>query len=174
MSSKNVLDPIWRSYKTTIDCLKIAERVLENENISLKEKTKFAEWEKEEAEDRIYESRTFADDHVIVSLWAVFERKLLDYLQKEGNRLLLGAATNFSLQVHRKIESEMEYWKSDDILNIFKTVVDPDLIGNAKQVKKYRDWIAHKNPNKNAPSNISPLGAYEILKKIIMDLESAM
>jgi len=115
--------------------LRITERILENENISLRGKTKFNECETKEAEIMIHESRALAGDHAIVSLWAVFERKLLDYLQKEENRLLQGASTNFSLQVHRKVESDMEYWKSGDILDIFKTVVDPNLIGGQANKK---------------------------------------
>ncbi len=79
--------------------------------------------------------------------------------------------TTFNIQFHHKVENEMEYWKSDDVLDLFKSVVNSDLIGNAKQVKKYRDWIAHKNPKKGPPSNVPPQTAYRILSEIITVVE---
>jgi len=85
---------------------------------------------------------------VILSLWASFERTLLSYVQNESNRILAEPTTDFTYSVHQKIDNEIEYWRVDDILNIFKTIISPDLIGQAKQVKKYRDWIAHRNIKK--------------------------
>ena len=97
----------------------------------------------------------------------MFERKLLEYLQVEGRKLLKEPPTIFNTRVHQKVEKEMEYWKSDDVLDLYKSVVNADLIGNAKQVKRYRDWIAHKNPKKGPPSNVPPQTAYRILTEIL-------
>ncbi|MBF0234567.1 MAG: hypothetical protein HQK65_16220 [Desulfamplus sp.] len=171
MSSTNILDTIWESYLTTIDCLKVASRSIENNELHLMSKTRFVGSSIDEAKVMIKDSREKADDFVIVSLWAIFERKLLEYLQVEGRKLLQKATTSFNTQVHQKIENEMEYWKSDDILDLFKSVVNSDLIGNAKQVKKYRDWIAHKNPKKGPPANVPPQTAYRILSDIIWVVE---
>lgn len=171
MSSPNILDPIWESYLTTVDCLKVTSRSIEKNELHLMNKTKFVGSPIDEAKVLIHDSRTNADDFVIVSLWAVFERKLLEYVQVEGRKLLQRPTTGFNAQVHQKVENEMEYWKSDDVLDLFKSVVSADLIGNAKQVKKYRDWIAHKNPKKGQPSNVPPQTAYRILSDIISTVE---
>lgn len=171
MSLDNILDPIWASYLTTIDCLKVASRSVEKGELYLMSNTKFVGSAIGEAKMMITESRASADDLIIVSLWAVFERKLTEYVQAEGRRLLQSAPTNFNAQVHKKVENEMEYWRTDDILDLFKTVVSADLIGNAKQVKRYRDWIAHKNPKKGRPSNVPPINAYRILSEIILAVE---
>lgn len=171
MSSINVLEPIWESYLTTIDCLKVASRGIENNELYLMKKTGFVGSAVDEAKAMIRDSREKADDFVIVSLWAIFERKLLEYLQLEGRKLLKKMPTSFNTQVHQKIENEMEYWKSNDILDLFKSIVNSDLIGNAKQIKKYRDWIAHKNPKKGPPANVPPHTAYRILSDIILMIE---
>jgi hypothetical protein len=171
MSSANILDPIWASYLTTVDCLKVASRSIVKGELHLMSNTKFVGSAVDAAKVMIKDSRLSADDFVIVSLWAVFERKLLEYVQVEGRRLLQTVPTNFNTQVYEKVENEMEYWKTDDILDLFKTVVSADLIGNAKQVKKYRDWIAHKNPKKGPPSNVPPPTAYRILSDIILAVE---
>lgn len=171
MSSPNILEPIWESYRTTVDCLKVAARSIEKSELHLMSNTKFVGSPVDEAKEMIVGSRTSADDFVIVSLWAIFERKLLEYVQVEGRRLLGATPTGFNSQVHQKVENEMEYWKTDDVLDLFKAVVSSDLIGSAKQVKKYRDWIAHKNPRKGPPSNVPPQTAYRILSDIITTVE---
>ncbi|OQY44015.1 MAG: hypothetical protein B6240_11245 [Desulfobacteraceae bacterium 4572_87] len=171
MNSANILGPIWESYLTTVDCLKVASRSIEKNELHLMNRTKFVGSAIDDAKVMISDSRANADDFVIVSLWAIFERKLLEYLQVEGQKLLQRTPTTFNVQVHQKVENEMEYWKSNDVLDLFKSVVNSDLIGNAKQVKKYRDWIAHKNPQKGPPSNVPPQTAYRILSDIITVVE---
>jgi len=171
MKSANILDPVWESYQTMTDCLKVASKNIEKNELHLMDRTGFVSRSVDEAKVMIKDSRDNADDFVIVSLWAVFERKILEYLQIEGRKILQKAPTVFNTQVHSKIENEMEYWKIDDILDLFKAFVDPNLIGNAKQVKKYRDWIAHRNPKKGPPSNVPPQTAYKILSDIISEIE---
>ncbi len=171
MSSANILDPVWNSYLTTLDCLKIASRSIEKGEFHLMSKTKFVGSAVDEAKEMIEESRTKADDFVIVSIWAIFERKLLEYVQTEGRRILQEIPNNFNAQVHKKVEDAIEYWKTGDILDLFKTVVSAELIGNAKQVKQYRDWIAHKNPKKGQPTNVLPQNVYKILSDIITAVE---
>ncbi len=171
MSSANILEPVWDSYLTTSDCLKVASRSLEKGEFHLMSKTKFVSSPVDAAKQMIKESQTSIDNFVIVSLWAVFERKLLEYVQAEGRKLLQNIPSKFNAQIHKKVENEMEYWRTDDILDLFKTVVSTELIGNAKQVKKYRDWIAHKNPKKGLPPNVPPQTAYRILSDIIEAVE---
>jgi hypothetical protein len=61
----------------------------------------------------------------------------------------------------------MEYWKTGDVLDIFKGIVDPNLIGNAKQIKDYRDWVAHRNPRRPSPTKTDPASAYTVLQQIL-------
>lgn len=173
MRSSNILDPIWLSYKTTQDCLKVARRSLERGDSRLIEKTVFVGDSIDSATSMIEECSENANDFVIVSLWAVFERKLIDYLKYAGRGASQSAPPSmFRQQVNKKIESNIEYWKTDEILDIFKAVVDDNaLIGDAKNVKKRRDWIAHKNPQKKPSTDVTPQIAYSVLSSIIEKLD---
>ncbi len=172
MNFETPLDQIWESYQVMCDCLKIAQRGVSEKNIRLLNKTNFWSSSEENARNQIKKGRSDANDYVILSLWAVFERIIMEYLQIQGRKILDRPPTEFNQKVHQKIEHEIEYWKSDDILNMFKAVIDSDLVGQAKQIKQYRDWVAHRNVSKGAPVNVPPKKAYEILSQILCRLES--
>ena len=171
MSSSNILDDIWQSYQATVDCFKIAGRSVKRKEHRLLSGTNYQSKPFEESDKLIDKIRSDADDYVILSLWAVFERKLLEYLQRLSKEISEKKGSDFNKKVQNKIENEIEYWKLNDILDLFKVVVDPELIGNAKQVKRYRDWIVHRNLKKGKPDIVSPIKAYEILSDIIERLE---
>ena len=171
MKVKTPLDPIWESYQVICDCLKIAQRGVSDKNMRLLNKTNFWSSSEEDAKNQIKKGRSDANDYVILSLWAAFERIIIDYLQKQGRKILDSPPIEFNKKVHQKIEHEIEYWKSDDILNMFKAVIDSDLVGHAKQIKQYRDWVAHRNVSKGAHANVPPKKAYEILSTILYRLE---
>ncbi|OQY59868.1 MAG: hypothetical protein B6245_04380 [Desulfobacteraceae bacterium 4572_88] len=171
MSFETPLDRIWESYQVMRDCLKIAQRGVIGKNMRLLNKTAFWSRSEEDARSQIRKGRNDADDYVILSLWATFERIIREYLQIQGRKILDKPPTGFNQKVHRKIEHEIEYWRSDDILDMFKSLIDSELIVQAKQIKKYRDWVAHRNISKGAPANVPPKRAYEILSEILYRLE---
>ncbi|MCP4110449.1 MAG: hypothetical protein GY749_33835 [Desulfobacteraceae bacterium] len=171
MSSENPLDPIWESYQVICDCLKVVQRGISKKDIRLLNRTNFLASSEEHSINQVKKSRTDANDYVILSLWAAFERIIMEYLQIQGRKILSTPPSAFNQKIHEKLEHEIEYWKIDDILNIFKVVIDPDIIGQAKQIKQYRDWVAHRNINKDAPPNITPQKAYEVISKILKKLE---
>jgi hypothetical protein len=59
----------------------------------------------------------------------------------------------------------------DDLLDLFKSLVEVDKIGVAKQIKDYRDWIAHRNPKRLPPAQTEPRTAYSVLAAIIDAIE---
>ena len=74
--------------------------------------------------------------------------------------------------IQKKIENDFEFWRFDDALNLLKYVLDPQLVGQAKQIKQYRDWIAHRNPKKPPKTNVSPEAAYRVLSTIVSQLST--
>ncbi len=189
MSSKP-LDDIWdiyqitkKSFKITLRSMKKYKESLNNNFVEfipdeagikmleyLLRKTGFSGINPEEAEKRIKMSIKDADDYVILSLWAVFERQLHEYLQYECDKML-DHESSFNEEVHKKFDDKMERWRNDDILDIFKTVVDSRLIGDAKNINSYRNWIAHRNIKKGNPGTIKPGTAYNVLSAILTSLE---
>ena len=88
MNNQKLLDPVWTSYQTTIDCLKIADRGVTLGELRLLANTRFIRSEAVEAKQFISQSKDDAGDFVILSLWAVFERRLVESLQSESQRML--------------------------------------------------------------------------------------
>jgi len=87
--------------------------------------------------------------------------------------------TTFDLQnsteAKQVIDSSLkELEKSYQILDLLKKSIfttNSHIIGQAKQILTYRDWVAHgKNPNKLPSSNITARFAYKILNKIVETL----
>lgn len=171
MKAIETLDDIWRTYEVTVDCLKIASRSVDLNALNTLKKTSFVTSTKDEAKKNIDESRANADDYVILSLWTVFERNLFACLLWESKRIISNSQHSFTQKVYQKIDDELEYWRIDDALDIFKTVIDPQIIGQAKQVKQYRDWVAHKNPKKSQPQIVTPKMAHDVLSKITVLLD---
>lgn len=171
MRGRKSIDEIWLSYQVALDSLRIATRSIDRNHIELLKNTNFLGSTIPEARTLIDDSRSNANEYVILSMWAVFERKLFHWLHSESQKILDLNPSEFNTQVHQKIESDLEFWRIDEILDIFKSVVNPDLIGQAKQIKKYRDWVAHRNPKKPPPTNVLPITAYKVLSEILNELD---
>jgi hypothetical protein len=171
MKATEQLETIWQTYQITNDCLKIAKRSIHNNQLSLLKGTGFITATIDEAEHSISNSRTHADAYVILSLWAAFERLLLSYLLIESQKIVSINANALTQKIYQKINDNLEYWRIDEVLDIFKVVISADIIGQAKQIKEYRDWLAHRNPKKYPKHNVSPKMAYKILLTIAQQLE---
>jgi hypothetical protein len=72
-----------------------------------------------------------------------------------------------AVSFYTKVEEEIENWRLAEILDLFKGYLDPNLIGQAKQIKAHRDWIAHKNPRRQPPAKIEANRAHIVLSQII-------
>jgi len=124
MTALNAINEVWNSYQTTIECLKVVARVVKRKDISVLDKTNFIGAPVEEAASRISSSTEHADDYVILALWTLFERYLFLHVQKESKRMLQVSTTRFTQETQQKIENELEYWRVDEVLDLFKTVID--------------------------------------------------
>jgi len=169
MSAIDTIETIWNTYQVTKDCLKVTERSVKSDNLKMLRSTDFISDTSQEANQKIKLSRDNADDYVILALWTVFERKLFEEVQLESRKNFDN--DEFSKKLQEECEKKVEYWKFDEILDIYKSFIDNHLIGRAKNIKKYRDWVVHKNPNKQPPANITPTLAYNTLSEILERLE---
>ena len=171
MNTIAVLDELWHTYLVTIDCLQIARRSVKRKDIASIQGTEFMEAPQDAAMLQITACRKSTEDYFVLAFWASFERNLLDFLKIECRKIMGTQPSAFNQKLHRKIEDQLEYWRSDEILDIFKMLVDSNLIGQAKKIKRYRDWVAHKNPNKPSPDNVTPQIAYDVLSNITKQLD---
>lgn len=103
----------------------------------------------------------FVKDLFIIDFFAAFERLLRD-------RLLMSVVSREDELSHRLTEiihKESEYIKIEYLLDILKNFADPQQVGLIKQIKRYRDWIAHgRKPLAISP--VKPLDIYVIFEVI--------
>jgi hypothetical protein len=172
MNASNSIEQAWISYQTTKTCLTAMARAVQSNDLALIAKTPFLGSTQDDALRQIEDSRVHADDYIILTLWAFFEQALISYLKAEHKKTLLPGATTVMKAAQRKVEREIEYWRTDDIISLFTDVFDPHLLGQVKQVKQYRDWIAHRNPRKRPGTIVYPDPAYQVLQRIVQQLDA--
>jgi len=176
--NSNPLPPIWQAYKTAQDSFRIAKRAIKTEyppaRQRLLQRTEMETQSITEAECLLEKSNKESDALFVLTLWATFERFIRDDLQKRGQILCQTNPPDLGISIYEHFEKEVEFWKPVEILDflkkrLFKT--QPDLIGHAKQVLAYRDWVAHgKNP-KNLPSATQhPKDVFNTLNEIVETL----
>jgi len=77
--------------------------------------------------------------------------------------------------IYQHFKKEVEFWKPYEIFDFLKDSLfrnQPDLIGHAKQILTYRDWVAHgKNSNNPPATDMKPLAAYQTLNEIVKILQ---
>ena len=88
MASDDPFELIWNTYQVTRDCHKVAGKMVNESNDYFLEGTQFVALSKNDAAGSIMQSRQESDDFVIVSLWAAFERIVVNYVQARGLKLL--------------------------------------------------------------------------------------
>jgi hypothetical protein len=68
--------------------------------------------------------------------------------------------------------STVEYWRLDESLDLLAPIIGSHAVGRAKQIKRYRDWIVHRNPRKPSPDKIDPATAKVLLADLSGLLEA--
>jgi len=165
----NPLKPVWITYEASKDALKITKRTITHDDKeTLLFRTTFESQELAEANQTIENSLKEVEDLFVLSLWSTFERFIRRYL---GATLQTTQPITLAHPIYEYFCDEVEFWKPNQILDLLKRSLfstNPHIIGQAKQIIEYRDWVAHgKNPNKQPSSNITPHFAYKILNEIV-------
>ncbi len=172
MSSSNPLAPIYKAYEVSSDCFKVAKRTIRDQQATLVHRTQFYGLAEADANSAISDAASQASDLAILALFATFERFVIEHLQTANQRLSNGFPAGYSSKLAKKFKDEVEYWRLDQILDLFKGEIDGVLLGQAKQIKDYRDWIAHRNPRRAPPAQAEPRATFEVLTQIIEQIRS--
>ena len=115
----------------------------------------------------IYETENLIEDLFIVEIFSCFERFL-------RNKILAGIRMEEPFFWKEKVTEHLEYMRVADILEALKAGgIDPNAIGYLKQVKDYRDWVAHgRNEQKPPPvSRVDFNKAFELIRDIMIQLQ---
>jgi len=99
------------------------------------------------------------DDATVVNLWALFERSLIEHVTASWPDGIDRPET-FVVRLQEKAAREIERWRVEELLDLYKGWVGSETLGAVKQVKSYRDWVAHRNPRKVPSAVIRPEPAF--------------
>ena len=123
---------------------------------------------KEIGENIEYYSKEFkekTEEYTILQLWTIFERYLLEltYEYIHGEK----EASKMSRMITEKMIEKIESSPIGELLDLYKTIIDSNTVGMIKQIKRYRDWLVHKNTKKGSPGKISYEDTYIFLSDFL-------
>ena len=173
--NSNPLTPVWNAYNTSQDAFRIAKKAINHpDKVLLLKKTQLRLQSISDAETHITQSVEIIEDLFVLSLWSSYERFVRIYLQQKGAKLKTIQPIILAHPIYAYFCDEVEFWKPNQILDLLKNTLfttQPHLIGQAKQILAYRDWVAHgKNQDKQPSSNITAPFAYKVLNEIVETL----
>ena len=170
MSNNIALDEIWDNYLSAINGIKMAEISFRKtrtnqqyQNLYKGKGIKLLEKPEQIIKGQFKRVSERLEEYYIFALWVCFERIIMKYFQKKITLKCVGVGS----RAIKTINTKMEYWPVDEILDLLKDTVDGKLVGDAKNIKNYRDWVAHKNTKK---TSVSPEHTYNILSQIVKEL----
>ncbi len=173
------LDAVWRTWRFQHDALRVVLRTLRRRAEDAKApgmlaKTLYEVAETAQCERDIQACQKTAAEFAVLGMWAIFERRVLQRLEQECHKMLVQPANSFNAAVTAKVAGDVEYWKIDQALDLIKPLVaDAGLLGQAKQIKQFRDWVAHRNPRKPTPPQTDPGMVRVLLKQLVRALDTA-
>ena len=166
MTAADAIEEVWLTYQVMEAAVKVASRGVKAGAPELLQDTFFAGSVMDAAKRDLETCRSAAEDYAIFAMWAIFERSIISTLAQESEKMVDSPSSAFNKTVHNKVVDSIEYWRTDDVLDLIKPLVGGELAGQAKQIKRHRDWLAHKNPRKSSPGNVPPASAFKVLSEI--------
>jgi len=160
----NPLEEVLEWYEVACESHTAVAHALDNHPDSFPENSIFALQSTKDWKELILKTRTEIDDLTVVSLVSIFEQIVIDHLQAVVDSTINQIKDSFAHQVleNRYRLYPPERWRFVDILDLFKTEIDPRLVGEVKESYKYRSWVAHGRRQLKPPT-VHPYTAYDCL-----------
>jgi hypothetical protein len=164
------LGAVRTAYRRTLDVFKVAYHALRDDPRA-RHGTRFVGSPEHEIKTEVQAMQNRLDDAAVVELWVIFERFVIEHVTASvATRDVL--AVEFQERLRSKVAYEIERWRFDELLDLYKGWLHSDEIGRAKQIKAYRDWVAHQNPRKGPPVDADPEAAYNVLVSIVTQIQA--
>lgn len=176
-----MLDKIWNDYEFQKKSLALVKRTViynaqHSENIvtpKLLLKAGLSDVSVEMIDRDSLSAKESLQGFVVLSIWVVFERLLIEFLQKLIATDVAIVVDNSTRQMLiEQVRNDVERWKPDMMLDMVKPVITADTVGTLKKIKRHRDWIAHRNPAAT-PEKIDPRTAYELVREAARQIEQS-
>lgn len=163
------LDKVMAWYEVSLECQTIMHKLINKRPEIIPLESTLATKELKETLDLLTKSIEELNDLAIVSLVSIFEQTLLTHIrtfiqkQMRPTNQMTNKLTDYVVQ-------QTERGKFTEIMDLFKSVVDPQVIGMVKQVYTYRNWVAHGKKTMKTPPKIDPILAYERLSEFLVQI----
>lgn len=171
----NELDAIWEWYAIARDSLRIARRAAlvlspRPRELFLPKFDAFYDQRNEDVETRLDVAHVSIDNLVVLHIVATFERLLRNHVVGliDGSDLRDDVV---KINVRRQCISDSEFWHYGDcLIDVFDSV-NEHLRGQAKQLVRFRDWVAHGRRllEPEPPSNCTPVFALSIVRQFLSE-----
>lgn len=163
----NKLQEIMQWYKLTIESQRITLKILNSSPELVPLDSSLAEYKLSEAKEILLKAENELNDLTVLSLVAVFEQLVIDYLKDLGRETIKKEEEILSKSVLKYALKNSDRWHFKDILDIFKSIISNELVGNVKQVYDYRNWVAHGKKETTSVTKIDPDIAYDRLSEFL-------
>lgn len=173
MSLSNPLPAAWRVVSVAKHAIKITRRVIERspshpqpecqralqeDHLKLRENTLYMDEKAlsllQRTDGKPSREIEELDGLLVLGLWAATEQFLREYLREKCSVLKPPSQpVSFAGWLwYKHLCDDVEQWKVGDILDFLKDSLPhsrlPTLIGEAKHILTYRNWVAHASPKK--------------------------
>ncbi len=162
----NNLQEVYNSYRISSDNHKVVIKLLNEDPKSFPENIDIASLSISDAKESLDSAYTELQDLTIVSLIAIFEKIIIKHIFDiciKDSSLLKDEFSKTAMEYVTKLKDR---WSLMNILDIYKSIVSSNVVGEIKQIIEYRNWVAHGKKN-NKPLSLSPEIAYQRLSAFI-------
>jgi len=167
------LDAVWEWYEVACDSMRFAAHRIRTQPEEVSAWPALSPMDTDVAVEKLRKTQAELDDLTVLALFAVFEQALLDRLAAASKTLQQTVVTAIEKSLAAAALGNLDRWPLDDILNVCKAEVDPEVVGLVKQVKAYRDWVAHGKKRKPS-ARIVPREAHDRLSEFLRALRIAI
>jgi hypothetical protein len=162
-----LLEEVWQWYECARDSIEATVHQIKTDLGAIPPSLVFARHVSPgEALRNLGKAKEELDDLTVLALFAVFEQELLQHLLLTSEDVRSRVPARLQECLLTRAFRGIERWPLDEVLDVYKATIDQDLVGLVKQVKDYRDWVAH---GKKGPpdASIDPSNAYERLTRFL-------
>jgi exonuclease VII small subunit len=161
----NPLDEHIEAFQTAMNAIKIARRVLDQRPNPVSN-TRLYGLTPQEGHELLDQAEEQLNKLVAFALFAAFERTLRNHLSDNLNPIGATSTTPIELasKLHKFLEDGVDNWRIDSVIELFMPPVADQDVNNTKNIKTYRNHVAHGDAPPNA---IPPQTAYAQLSSFL-------
>lgn len=165
------LGPIWDTYQTSTNALKVVRRCATLGDRDLDRpfrNTRFHHIGQADCEQLLSSAQARIEDQTVLALYAAFEATLRDHLVRQSPHLTRADQpdTEFGQALAELYEENCDDARMDHVVRLFSSAAGQELVAQAGCIRVYRHWIAHGRRGETPPT-VSPQFAYQVLGEFL-------